>query len=65
MSGLVFWQKPGENYVRIGEFITACRELIPVGGGFTHYETTATVKRHGRTETEPVWSLREVVPRGQ
>ncbi|MFB7853795.1 hypothetical protein [Rhodococcus qingshengii] len=63
MSGLVFWQKPGENYVCIGELISANREVFQVGEVYEVGETTATVKRHGRRESFSTWLLREVVSR--
>jgi len=54
----MFWQKPGENYVRIGELVPSewTRE---VEGG----RRVRDLKRHGRKETVSVWSLRDVVPR--
>ncbi|MFI8660728.1 hypothetical protein ACIGKR_12120 [Rhodococcus qingshengii] len=70
MSGLVFWQKPGENYVRVGEYKgSRLLDSSSCGGeayGFSWLrDRIADVKRHGRVEQVNALELSEVGSRGQ
>lgn len=49
MSGLVYWQETGDNYVRVGKVVGRDEELF-----------TNDVKRWGRIEVVPDELLRKV-----
>ncbi|MBX9150080.1 hypothetical protein [Rhodococcus qingshengii] len=71
MSDLVFWQKPGENYVRVGEAkqygypSETETEIIDFGDGVRVKVPVllCRVSRHGRSEMAPHKALKSVVPR--
>jgi hypothetical protein len=53
VSDLVFWQEPGDNYVRVGELKDIRSEVVSTEELLPSLVTTYFVRRAGRTVEVP------------